>query len=101
MVVARVASGAIVQAWRGERLQDEGVYPPAFAIMEVPVLMVHATFDPHPGRLITQGLRAYLPQLECRETAAVITLGWKGPLPTHSSRSFASGSAATTSGPGT
>src|SRR5262245_447847 len=45
-------------------LQTEGVYPAAFAAIKVPVLMVHGTFDPHPGRLTMQMLRPYLPQLE-------------------------------------
>jgi pimeloyl-ACP methyl ester carboxylesterase len=29
--------------------------------------MVHGTFDPLPGRLILEGLRPYVPQLEYRE----------------------------------
>jgi pimeloyl-ACP methyl ester carboxylesterase len=49
------------------RLQTEGIYPAAFAAIKVPVLMVHGTFDPHPGRLTMQTLRPYLPQLEYRE----------------------------------
>jgi pimeloyl-ACP methyl ester carboxylesterase len=49
------------------RLQTEGIYPAAFAAIKVPVLMVHGTFDPHPGRLILKSLQPYLPQLEYRE----------------------------------
>jgi hypothetical protein len=49
------------------RLQTESVYPAAFAAIKVPVLMIHGTFDPHPGRLIFAGLRPYLPQLEYLE----------------------------------
>jgi pimeloyl-ACP methyl ester carboxylesterase len=49
------------------RLQAEGIYPAAFAAIKVPVLMVHGAFDPHPGRLIEQTLRPYLPQLDYRE----------------------------------
>jgi pimeloyl-ACP methyl ester carboxylesterase len=49
------------------RLQTENVYPAAFAAIKVPVLMVHGMYDPHPGRLISAGLRPYLPQLEYRE----------------------------------
>lgn len=49
------------------RLQREGIYPATFAAIKVPVLMVHGTFDPHPGRLIAKGLRPYLPQLDYRE----------------------------------
>jgi pimeloyl-ACP methyl ester carboxylesterase len=46
------------------RLQAEGFYPAAFAAIKSPVLMVHGTFDPHPGRLIRAGLQPHLPQLE-------------------------------------
>lgn len=49
------------------RLQTEGVYLVAFAAIKVPVLMVHGTFDPLPGRVIAEGLRPYLPQLDYRE----------------------------------
>jgi len=49
------------------RLQAEGIYPAAFAAIKVPVLMIHGTYDPLPGRLIFEGLRPYLPQLEYRE----------------------------------
>jgi pimeloyl-ACP methyl ester carboxylesterase len=49
------------------RLQTESVYPAAFVAIKVPVLMVHGMYDPHPGRLISAGLRPYLPQLEYRE----------------------------------
>lgn len=49
------------------RLQGEGIYPAAFASIKCPVLMVHGTFDPHPGRMIRASLQSYLPQLEYRE----------------------------------
>jgi len=49
------------------RLQTEGVYPAAFAAIDVPVLMMHGSFDPHPGRMIYDGLRRFLPQLEFYE----------------------------------
>jgi pimeloyl-ACP methyl ester carboxylesterase len=49
------------------RMQAEGIYPAAFAAIKVPVLMIHGTYDPHPGRLIFEGLQSYLPQLEYRE----------------------------------
>jgi pimeloyl-ACP methyl ester carboxylesterase len=49
------------------RLQTDGTYPEAFAAIKVPVLMMHGTYDPHPGRLILQSLKPYLPQLEHRE----------------------------------
>ena len=49
------------------RLQQEGVYPEAFANIRVPTLMLHGTVDPHPGQMIAANLKAYLPQLEYRE----------------------------------
>ncbi len=49
------------------RLQTEGIYPATFAAIKVPVLTIHGTFDPLPGRLIFKGLQSYLPQLECHE----------------------------------
>jgi pimeloyl-ACP methyl ester carboxylesterase len=44
--------------------QEEGVYPAAFRSIRSPVLMLHGTADPHPGRTIRDGLAPVLPQLE-------------------------------------
>jgi pimeloyl-ACP methyl ester carboxylesterase len=49
------------------RLQAAGVYPAAFAAITSPVLMLHGTYDPHPGRMIRASLAPTLPQLEYRE----------------------------------
>ena len=49
------------------RLQEEGIYPAAFAAIDAPVLMLHGAVDPHPGRMIRASLEPYLPQLEYRE----------------------------------
>jgi pimeloyl-ACP methyl ester carboxylesterase len=49
------------------RLQEAGVYPAAFAAITSPVLMVHGTYDPHPGAMIRASLAPYLPHLEYRE----------------------------------
>jgi pimeloyl-ACP methyl ester carboxylesterase len=46
------------------RLQQEGVYPEAFAVINAPVIMLHGAADPHPGRMIWASLEPYLPQLE-------------------------------------
>lgn len=51
------------------RLQAAGVYPAAFAAIQVPVLMVHGAHDPHPGRMIRASLARYLPQLEYHQWA--------------------------------
>src|SRR6266404_2393115 len=49
------------------RLQNEGVYPAAFAEIKSPVLMLHGAADPHPGEMIRPSLAPYIPQLEYRE----------------------------------
>src|SRR5262245_2160336 len=36
------------------RLQEAGVYPAAFAAITSPVLMMHVTYDPHPGQMIRE-----------------------------------------------
>jgi pimeloyl-ACP methyl ester carboxylesterase len=45
------------------RLQEAAVYPAAFSAIESPVLMIHGEYDPHPGRMIRDSLKPYLPQL--------------------------------------
>ncbi len=49
------------------RLQESGRYPAAFFAIPCPVAMFHGDYDPHPGRMIRDGLRPYLPRLEYRE----------------------------------
>ena len=49
------------------RLQDEGMYSAKFSGIQVPILMLHGTFDPHPGRMILSSLNSYLPQIEYHE----------------------------------
>ena len=49
------------------RLQQEGVYPAAFAAIDSPVLMLHGADDPHPGEMIRDSLKPFLPQLEYRQ----------------------------------
>jgi pimeloyl-ACP methyl ester carboxylesterase len=46
------------------RLQNEGVYPQTFASIRCPVLMLHGEDDPHPGTMIRDRLKPFLPQLE-------------------------------------
>ena len=56
------------QTWRDiMRLQDEGIYPAAFETIHQPVLMLHGREDPHPGTMIRDSLKPYLPQLEYHE----------------------------------
>ncbi len=48
------------------RLQREGVYPAAFAAISSPLVMLHGDHDPHPGEMIRDTLKAFMPQLEYR-----------------------------------
>lgn len=48
-------------------LQEAGVYPQAFAVIRSSVLMLHGAVDPHPGAMIRDSLKPYLPQLEYHE----------------------------------
>jgi pimeloyl-ACP methyl ester carboxylesterase len=59
---------AYTETWEDMvRLQEAGVYPAAFAAITSPVLMLHGTYDPHPGPMIRASLAPYLPHLEYRE----------------------------------
>jgi pimeloyl-ACP methyl ester carboxylesterase len=49
------------------RCQDIGLYPDAFSKISSPVIMLHGSYDPHPGEMIRDSLRSVLPQLEYRE----------------------------------
>lgn len=49
------------------RLQEAGVYPAAFEVIDAPVIMLHGAMDPHPGPMIRASLEPHLPQLEYRE----------------------------------
>jgi pimeloyl-ACP methyl ester carboxylesterase len=46
------------------RLLRAGTFPAAFAAVTCPVLMLHGEDDPHPGPLIRDELRRYIPHLE-------------------------------------
>lgn len=61
---------AHVETWEDMlRLQKQGVYPQSFSAIKSPVLMIHGDYDPHPGPMIRDGLKPYLPQLEYQELA--------------------------------
>jgi pimeloyl-ACP methyl ester carboxylesterase len=49
------------------RLRDNGTYPAAFASIQSPVIMLHGVYDPHPGRMIYDSLKPYIPKLEYKE----------------------------------
>jgi pimeloyl-ACP methyl ester carboxylesterase len=64
----RCDARAHLETWEDMlRLQAAGVYPAAFAAIGVPVLMLHGAQDPHPGRVIHAGLKAFMPHIEYRE----------------------------------
>lgn len=49
------------------RLQESGVYPAELASIRCPVLMLHGSWDPHPGSMIRDALADRIPQLEYQE----------------------------------
>jgi pimeloyl-ACP methyl ester carboxylesterase len=52
------------------RLQADGTYPASFARIAAPVVMIHGERDPHPGRMIRDGLSAHLRELSYLEIPA-------------------------------
>lgn len=73
----RVDALASRESWEDMlRLQEEGVYPAAFATITAPVLMLHGARDPHPGHMIRTSLEPYLPQLEYHEWEACGHYPW-------------------------
>ena len=68
MELGSVDSKAHIETWQDMiRLQEEGVYPEAFAAIGSPVLILHGAADPHPGRMILDSLKPFLPQIEYHE----------------------------------
>jgi pimeloyl-ACP methyl ester carboxylesterase len=68
MAIESFDARAFEESWNDMvRLQEAGVYPAAFAAIDVPVLMLHGTVDPHPGAMVRATLRQYIRHLECRE----------------------------------
>lgn len=49
------------------RCQENGLYPPSFSCIISPVIMMHGSYDPHPGKMIRDSLKPHIPQLEYRE----------------------------------
>lgn len=49
------------------RCQDAGIYPQAFSSIRSPVIMLHGAYDPHPGKMIRDHLKQYMPHLEYHE----------------------------------
>jgi len=49
------------------RCQEAGIYPQSFSDITIPVLMLHGADDPHPGTMIRDSLKPYIPRLEYHE----------------------------------
>ena len=47
--------------------QQKEIYPQQFAKILCPVIMLHGSYDPHPGRITFEQLREFIPQLEYKE----------------------------------
>ena len=59
---------AYTETWNDMlRCQEEGIYPQSFTSIKSPVIMLHGAYDPHPGKMIRDHLKQYIPQLEYRE----------------------------------
>ena len=59
---------AHTETWKDMlRCQEEGRYPQFFASIISPVIMLHGTYDPHPGKMIRDNLTPYIPHLEYHE----------------------------------
>ena len=49
------------------KCQEKGIYPQAFACIDLPAIMLHGEYDPHPGREIHRELKKYIPHMEFRQ----------------------------------
>lgn len=49
------------------RCQEAGIYPQSFSSVKVPGIMLHGAYDPHPGTMIRDTLKRYIPHLEYHE----------------------------------
>jgi pimeloyl-ACP methyl ester carboxylesterase len=49
------------------RCQRENIYPQSFSSVISPVIMLHGKQDPHPGKVIRDSLKEFIPQLEYHE----------------------------------
>ncbi|VTR67709.1 hypothetical protein DESC_610292 [Desulfosarcina cetonica] len=49
------------------RSQEKGIYPQSFTSVKVPTIMLHGADDPHPGSMIWDTLKRYIPHLQYHE----------------------------------
>ncbi len=66
-----------IETWQDMlRLQTEGVYPASFSAIDIPTLMLHGAYDPHPGHMIYESLKPYLRFLSYKEWQACGHYPW-------------------------
>lgn len=59
---------AHTETWRDMmRCQEECIYPQSFTAIKSPVIMLHGEYDPHPGKMIRDDLKKYIPHLQYHE----------------------------------
>lgn len=59
---------AHIETWKDMlRCQENGQFPESFSRILSPVMMLHGSYDPHPGKMIRDSLKEHVPQLEYRE----------------------------------
>ncbi len=58
------------------RLQTKGEFPQSFSSIDIPTIMLHGAYDPHPGKMIYESLRHYIPQLTYKEWPACGHYPW-------------------------
>ena len=59
---------AHIETWNDMlRCQKDGLYPESFNAIVSPVMMLHGSYDPHPGDMTRDTLLTYIPHLEYRE----------------------------------
>jgi len=49
------------------RCQETGIYPQSFTSVTIPTIMLHGADDPHPGTMIRDTLKRYIPHLQYHE----------------------------------
>lgn len=59
------------------RLQEDGIYPAKFSMIKIPVLMLHGSYDPHPGKMIYDSLKPYIENLQYYELEKCGHYPWK------------------------
>lgn len=58
-------------------LQERYVYPSSFTTIKSPVLMLHGKYDPHPGDMIRDNLKQYIPHIKYHSLVRCGHSPWK------------------------